>query len=80
MENVFNFFRKLFGIVITFLTNTGVVWVGGIAGISGVLIFMPKNWFWGVVLGVLAGLFVMKNLEWIRPWANKQWEDIANKF
>lgn len=70
---------ELLGTVLTFLSSTGLVWLGYGGGALAVFLLTPKNWFWGVIFGVLVGLFVMKNLEILRPWAVKQFNDLKGK-
>ncbi|HET8735197.1 MAG TPA: hypothetical protein VFM69_01230 [Pricia sp.] len=71
---------EILGAVLTFITSTGFVWIGGIAAGLFVFLTMPKNWFWGVVFGIIVGIFVMKNLDKLRPWAVKQWKDLKGNF
>jgi len=73
------FFKNLFSAIKTFLDNKGVVWIGGVGGLFIVLLFMPKDWFWGVVAGVLGCLAVIKNIDIVEAWLTKQYTDIKNK-
>lgn len=75
-----NFFSNLLATILVFFTSTGLTWFGYGGGAVAVFFFMPKNWFWGVVFGLLAGLFVRHNLEIIKPWAIKQWKNLISKF
>lgn len=66
--------------IIAFLSSTGLTWFGYAAGAILIFILFTKTWFWGVIFGVLIGLFVMKNLELLKPWALKQLQDLKDKF
>jgi len=72
--------KQFFAAAIAFLTSTGFAYLGYGGGAIGVFVFFPKTWFWGSIFGLFIGLFCMKNAELLKPWANKQIEDIKDKL
>lgn len=80
MKALFAFLNGLLKGINNFIDNKGVVWIGVLGAFAYVLTFQPKNWFWGVVLGVLGALFVEKNISWIGAWVEKQYKNIKDKI
>ena len=71
-------FSEIFGTVLTFLTSTGFTYFGVLGAALAIWFIAPKSLGW--VGWILVGYFICHNMQLIRPWALKQYNDIKRKF
>ena len=71
-------FSEIFGTVMTFLTSTGFTYFGVLGSALAIWFIAPKSLGW--VGWILVGYFICHNMQLIRPWALKQYNDIKRKF
>ncbi len=71
-------FSEIFGTVLTFLTSTGFTYFGVLGAAFAIWFIAPKSLGW--VGWILVGYFICHNMQLIRPWALKQYNDIKRKF
>jgi len=67
-----------FATVLTFLSSTGFVYFGVTAAAFLIWFLAPKTLGW--VGWILVGIFIQKNMDLIRPWALKQYNDLKSKI
>lgn len=69
---------EIIGTVLTFLTSTGFSYFGVLGAAFAIWSVASKTLGW--IGWILVGYFICHNMNLIRPWALKQYEDIKKKF